>query len=134
MEYLVFGVTRDGVKLINRKIESITNMKPPTSQKEVRKFIGLINNYRGMWSSWSHMLLPLTILTYIKRKFNWTLVKQDYFNEIKRIVARDTLSTYPDLNEIFKIHTDASAFQLGGVASHKDKLIAFYYRKLTGAQ
>ena len=30
MEYLDFWVTRDGVKPINRKIESITNMEPPT--------------------------------------------------------------------------------------------------------
>ena len=33
MEYLVFWVTRDGVKPINRKIKAITNMKPNTSRK-----------------------------------------------------------------------------------------------------
>ena len=31
MEYLSFWVTRNGVKPINRKIEAITNMAPPTS-------------------------------------------------------------------------------------------------------
>ena len=30
MEYLGFWVTIDGVKPIKRKIEAITNMKPPT--------------------------------------------------------------------------------------------------------
>ena len=33
MECLVFWVTHNGVKSINKKIEAITNMKPPTSQK-----------------------------------------------------------------------------------------------------
>ena len=33
MEYLGLWVTRDGVKAINRNIESIANMAPPTSQK-----------------------------------------------------------------------------------------------------
>ena len=33
MEYLGFRVTHDGVKPTNRKIEAITNMKPPTTQK-----------------------------------------------------------------------------------------------------
>ena len=33
MEYLVFWVTDDGVKPINIRIEAITNIKPPTSQK-----------------------------------------------------------------------------------------------------
>ena len=43
-------------------------MKPPTSKKEVRKFIGVVNYYRDMWPRQSHMLAPLTILTFIKRK------------------------------------------------------------------
>ena len=33
MEYLGFWVTCDGAKLINRKMEAITNMKPRTSLK-----------------------------------------------------------------------------------------------------
>ena len=49
-------------------------------------------------------------------------------------MARDTLLTYPDFNETFKIHTDASAFQLGAVIIQKGKPIAFYSRKLTDAQ
>ena len=31
MEYLGFWVTYDGVKPINRKLEAINNLKPPTS-------------------------------------------------------------------------------------------------------
>ena len=49
-------------------------------------------------------------------------------------MARDTLSTYPDFNETFKIHTDASAFQLGTVISHKGKPLSLYTIKLTDAQ
>ena len=45
------------------------------------------------------------------------------FNKIKRIMARDTLLTYPDFNEAFKIHTDASTFQLGLLISQKGKPI-----------
>ena len=45
-------------------------------------------------------------------------------------MARDTLLTYPDFNEEFKIHTDASNFQLGVVIIQKGKTIALYRRKL----
>ena len=45
-------------------------------------------------------------------KFKWTKIEQDAFDEIKGIVARNTLLSYPDFNEEFKIHTDASYFQL----------------------
>ena len=49
-------------------------------------------------------------------------------------MARDTLLIYTDFNETFKIHTDASAFQLGAVISQKVTPIAFYSIKLTDAQ
>ena len=109
-------------------------MKPPTYQKYVRKFIGVINYYRDMCPRRSHKLAPLTRLTYIKRKFKWRQVKQYTFNKINQIVLSGTLLTYPDFNETFKIHTDASAFQLGAVISQKDKPINFYSIKLTDSQ
>ena len=64
----------------------------------------------------------------------WSKIKQDTFDEIKRIVARDTLLAYPDFNKTFKIYTDARNFQLGVVISHNGKPIAFYIRKITGDQ
>ena len=90
--------------------------------------------YRNMLPSWSHMLAILTRFMSIKRNFKWTEVKKDAFDEIKQIVARDNLSTYPDFNETFKIHTNASTFQLVVVLIHKGKPIAFYSIKLTGSQ
>ena len=47
---------------------------------------------------------------------------------------RDTLLTYPDFNEAFKIHTDASAFQLIAVINQQVKTINIYSIKLTDAQ
>ena len=45
-------------------------------------------------------------------------------------MARDILLTYPDFNETFKIHTNASALRLGAVMSQKGKTIYFYGRNL----
>ena len=49
-------------------------------------------------------------------------------------MSRDTLLTYPDFIKAFKVHTNASAFQLGAVISQKGKHIDFYIRKLTDTQ
>ena len=49
-------------------------------------------------------------------------------------MARDTLLTYLDFNETFKMHINDSKFQLGVVIIQKGKPIAFYNRKLTDAQ
>ena len=45
MKDLGFWVTRDSVRSKNRKVEAITKMKPPTTQKELLQFIGVINYY-----------------------------------------------------------------------------------------
>ena len=87
-----------------------------------------------MWPRRSHTLAHLTKLAYTKRSFKWAQSKQDAFEKIKQIVAHNTLSTYPDFNETFKIHADTSTFRLGEVISQKGKPIAFYGRELTDAQ
>ena len=71
-----------------------------------------------MWTR--HSLAPLTNIFSSKNKFKWTKIKQYGFGEIKLVVARNTLLSYPDFNEEFKIHTDAINLQLGeGVSARK---------------
>ena len=65
-----------------------------------------------MWSRLSHTLAPLTKIMSSNVKFKWAKIKQDAFDKIKRNAERDTLLVYPNFNEEFKIHTDASDFQL----------------------
>ena len=50
MGYLVFWVTLNDVKPINIQIEAMKNMMSLTCQKEVRRFIGLVNDYQYMWA------------------------------------------------------------------------------------
>ena len=45
MEYLSFWVTWNGIKPINKKVESIVNMATPTIRKQVLVFIGLVKYY-----------------------------------------------------------------------------------------
>jgi len=52
----------------------------------------------------------------------------------KKVIAKEMVLAYPDFNKPFRIHMDASHYQLGAVVSQEGKLIAFYSRKLNPAQ
>ena len=134
LEYLGFKITREGIMPLPDKVEAIKNIAPPTTKKQLRSFIGLINYYRDMWKHRSGILTPLSSMTSKQAKWNWDDKCQQAFDTIKKLVARQTLLSYPNFNEPFEIHTDASKLQLGAVISQKGKPIAFYSRKLNPAQ
>ena len=87
-----------------------------------------------MWKRRSALLAPLTALTSDKTPWKWEEKHQKAFDSVKKIISRETLLSYPNFNEPFDIHTDASDLQLGAVISQNNKPIAFYSRKLNPAQ
>jgi hypothetical protein len=56
------------------------------------------------------------------------------FQYYEKIISKEVLLAYPDFNQEFVIHTDASHTQLGAVISQKGRPIAFYSRKLKPEQ
>ena len=134
LEYLGFKITREGIMPLPDKVQAIKNIAIPTTKKQLRSFIGIINYYRDMWQHRSDILTPLSSMTSKQAKWEWTPACQQAFDNIKKIVSRETLLSYPDFNESFEIHTDASKLQLGAVISQQGKPVAFYSRKLNSAQ
>ena len=51
-----------------------------------------------------------------------------------KVISKETLLVYPNYNETFQIHTDASHRQMGAVISQKGMPIAFWSKKLKDAQ
>ena len=90
--------------------------------------------YCNIWSIQSHTLVTLDNITSSKVKCKWTKIEKCAFDEIKRIVAHDTLLPHPDSNKEFKINTNSSDLQLGVVINQKDKMIALNGKKLTESQ
>ena len=71
LECLGYWITRSGIVPLSKKIEAIQKLQPPTTHKELRQFIGLLNYYREMWPRRSELLAPLTNLLSNKVKFLW---------------------------------------------------------------
>jgi len=117
-----------------KKVQAILNIGTPTKQKELRSFIGMVNYYRDLYPRRSHILAPLSSMTSSKVKWKWTEEHQNAFDEMKKVIAKETLLAFPDFTKPFEIHTDASKIQLGACISQNNQPIAFYSRKLNDAQ
>jgi hypothetical protein len=81
------------------------------------------------------LVLSITTVTCgLDDPMKWTEAHCKAFNKAKKIVACDVMLVYPDFNKEFVIHTNASHTQLGAMISQDGKPIAFFSRKLNGAQ
>jgi hypothetical protein len=73
------------------------------TKTQLRSFIGMVNYYRDSWIRRSDLLAPLATLAGSKSIWKWTDVHQKAFNEIKRIVAREVLLSFPNFSQPFEI-------------------------------
>ena len=135
IEYLGYMLTKEGVKPVQKKVQAVLDLQPPTTLKQLRSLLGMVQFYRDMWKRRSHILAPLTDLVGKgKKKIKWNLEHQKAFEDMKRVMAKETILNYPKFDQCFDIHTDASDRQLGAVISQDGKPLAFYSRKLSSAQ
>jgi hypothetical protein len=67
-------------------------------------------------------------------KWHWGPEPQKAFEELKRLISKETLLAFPDFTKPFHVYTDASNYQLGAVIMQEGKPLAFYSRKLNSAQ
>jgi hypothetical protein len=59
------------------------------------------------------------------QKFVWEKEQQHAFEIIKKVISKETLLVYPNFNEPFQIHTDASHQKMGAVISQKGNANSF---------
>ena len=95
-------------------------MGQPKTIKQLRGFVGMINYYKDLWPSRSHILAPLTAMTSKNVTFKWEKVHEDAFQQIKQMVAQDTMLIHPNFSQKFTLHTDASDIQISGVLPQND--------------
>ena len=77
-------------------------------------------------------------MTSEQSKWKWTAETQKAFDDIKNVMARNVMLSYPNFDLPFYMKPDASDFQLGAViyqiVDGEHTPIAFYSHKLNSAQ
>ncbi|GFY39347.1 hypothetical protein TNIN_376681 [Trichonephila inaurata madagascariensis] len=101
---------------INAKL--IANYKQPTTVRNLRKFLGILNFYRKFLPKAAHIQAPLQEFLKNskkndKREVEWNVEAISAFNQCKNQLANVTLLAHPSQDADLTLMTDASDIGLG---------------------
>jgi hypothetical protein len=74
---------QNGIQPTQEKVATIQNISAPTKEKELSRFIGMVNYYHDMWIRQSNVLAPLAALTSKTTPWKWTEEHQRSFDPMK---------------------------------------------------
>ena len=130
------------------KVEKVKNWPTPENADELRSFIAFAGYYRRFVKDFSKITKPLTDMlppTTRKRnknkeqkEWNWTKTEQGIFEDLKEILTSPPILAYPNFENPFELHTDASIKGLGAVLYNiqdgQKKVVAYASRSLSKSE
>ena len=149
VKYVGHVVSEHGVETDPEKIDKIRNWPIPQNAKQLRTFVGFAGYYRRFVNNFSKVSRPLTQLLLLhppgKRlkkikppAWQWTVDQQKAFDELKEYLSSPPILAYPQYEQPFILHTDASLMGLGALlyqeSEGKERVISYASRQLNDAE
>jgi len=141
IEYLGHTINKRGVDFSTAKKHAVLLTPLPTTEKQLKQFLGLANYFRDHVRNHSLTVKPLNeILRRYERhrKIQWTPEAQVAFEQIRHDIGHCPMLYFVDDTSPIFLHTDASDFGVGGYLFQRtpegDKPIAFCCASLTQLQ
>jgi RNase H-like domain found in reverse transcriptase/Reverse transcriptase (RNA-dependent DNA polymerase) len=137
MDFLGVELSADGFEMERVKVETIWEWKPPRTVQGIREFIRFCNFYRRFVWNFAEVARPLHDLTRLGAKWEWGNRQQYAFDTLKEIICLAPVLIHADLEERFRVETDASNYAYGAILSQKGKQdqknhpVAFFSKSMT---
>lgn len=136
--YLGHLIDKEGLHTDPDRIAAVRDLPPPTTVKQLRRFLGLSSWYRRFIKDASKHAAPLNKLLKKNTKWEWGEAQQRAFEELKMQMTNAPVLACPDWAKTFKLQTDASLDGLGLVLTQGDgadeRVIAYASKTLTKAE
>ena len=139
-EGIVLGhrISARGIEVDRAKIEAIEKLRPPSSVKGIRSFLGHAGCYRRFIKDFSQIAKPLSNLLVQGIPFEFDSQCLHAFSVLKDKLFSAPIVVAPDWSFPFELMCDASDFAIGAVLGQKREKIfqVIYYasRTLNDAQ
>jgi hypothetical protein len=137
LKFLGHIISKEGIKPDPEKVKAVQDWPIPSTQSDVRAFLGLTNYFKRFIKGYSKVAAPLTDLTKKNQQGSHILFTKECihaFEELKRRLVTAPLLAVPDFQKPFRMVTDASKIGIGGVLLQDGRPCAFESRKLSPAE
>ena len=135
LDFLGYKVDATGISPLPDRVEAIRSTTPPTTVKELQRFLGMLGYYRRFIpKAANHLYHLFEALKGKPKSLTWTLECQQSFDATKEALASAALLFHPRPGAQLALTTDASDKAVGGVLEQRGPLgwepLAFYSSKL----
>lgn len=130
-EFLGHVLTSKGIKINPKRIENIKSLNLPTTQKQIKSFLGMTGYCRKFIKDYAKISHPM--IKYLKK--GSVINKHDpsfnnSFETLKDLITSYPILKYPNFDKMFHINTDASNYAIGAVLMQEGHPISFASRTL----
>ena len=99
LTFLGYVIGPEEISPLPEKVKALKDLQPPTSLRQLRHFLGLLNYYRRFILHCADLLSPLSNLLRNRKKKNEQISLNDIqlktFNKVKQKLATKSLLAYP---------------------------------------
>jgi hypothetical protein len=122
-------VSKDGVRVDQKKIEAMQDWSRPKTLKSLFGFLGLTRYYHKFVQDYGKIATPLTTLLK-KNAFSWTPIADHSFQALKAAMCTTLVLALPDFNKTFVLECDTSGKDIGDVLMQHGWPLAFTSKQL----
>jgi hypothetical protein len=142
VKFLGYLVSSTGISPLPNKVAAIREFSRPTTVKQLRQYLGMLNFYRRFLPGAADILAPLNDLLHGnvkgKQPIPWSQAAIVSFDKSKEVLAQAALLRHPDPNAPLAIFCDASDVAIGAVLQQEVEgnwePLEFFSRKLNQAE
>ena len=115
IKFLGHVIDKNGIHANPEKTTAISNMKPPQSVPDLRRFMGLVNQLGKFSYQIAKINQPVRELLHSNRAWIWGPDQEKSFSEIKQELTKPTVLALYNPQAETKVSAAASSFGLGAV-------------------
>ena len=143
LDFLGHSVSAEGIRPLLERVEAVKNFKQPSTVKDLKSFLAMINFYRRFVPNAIQVQIPLlTMIPGNKRNdrtpLTWTDETMAAFNRCKQQLAEAVLLAHPAKSAELSLWVDASDIAAGAVLHQivdgNAQPLGFFSKKFDKAQ